>query len=142
MCVFIHLEKYNALGSVYPITISTSSRTLKYQKEEISLAREITDFLSNQYEYAEGETDLVFDVCDTEIDKYISDNVNEAVHEQAHSDTEKITQYRSSDFCSKDFINEITVFRGLISLKGEEIETLPALIKLYFTGRDIIIRGM
>lgn len=141
MTITVHLKKRSGLNGIYPISVMSSSSTTKYHVE-MNLVKEIIEFLSNQFEYREGDTEVIFDVCDREIDKYIAECVNDTMDAYDPGILPSNSNYRmaqSSDFCSKDFINEITVVSGLISLPGEEVDTLSALIKLYFTNKDITI---
>ena len=72
----MHLKKHSGLNGIYPISVMSSSSTTKYHVE-MNLVKEIIEFLSNQFEYRESDTDVVFDVCDREIDKYIAECVND-----------------------------------------------------------------
>jgi hypothetical protein len=135
----VRLQRHSGIEAVYPISVYTSTDKHKF-KEEIALVREMVEFLSTNFEFVEYDEEVKVDVYAKELDKYTASCVNEAVHVALNArDVLDLRPHRPDDFDSADFINEMTVVRGIIHLPGEEKETLSALIKLYFTDRDIVI---
>jgi len=141
MTITVTLFSQQRLNDVCPITIVTSgtSSTRITQDSDKKLMKEVHNFLCEQFNYDCYDAETKQDVATLDLNKYVANMVNEAISNLTVDDLDRSNRNYASphSFCTADFVNEYYVYYGLIHLPGEEAETVSALFKLYFTGRDI-----
>lgn len=138
--IIVTIYKTRGIQDVYPITIMGSNfhhNQKSKMDEEKKQMYKIEEFFSDQFKYVGIDEETIQDVAPKEIDKYICESIKEFSAEYImNKDTSFI---RPDLFDSADFINEIFVIRGNIYLPGDELQSIEAMIKLFFNELKIRI---
>jgi len=138
--ITVILYKSQALHGVYPITIMSSGLSNKWGPDN-KLITEIDTFLNDQFEYVCYDEENKQDVATHDLNKYVADMVNDALSNIDADDLDDLGRGRGyakpTSYSCDDFVNEMRVLYGNVYMPGEEVETLSAMFKLYFTGKAI-----